>query len=66
MVMVVVDWVLISSIELRLLLFDIRVGGSEVHLLVNSYIHLFDQQTISRHTVSLMEVDDISNHQVLN
>jgi hypothetical protein len=34
--------------------------------LINGYIHLFDQQTISWDSVSLIEVNDISNHQVLD
>ena len=37
-----------------------------VHGLVNCNIHLFNQNAVGWNSISLLDVNDVANHQVLN
>ena len=65
-IMMIVSVFWIFWVKLWLLFFDIYISSLEIHLLINSHIHLFHQHTVSWNSVSWQKFNYVSNNQFLN
>ena len=56
-------WVVAWAIVDRVLLWGIGLPG-EVHALVHSDVHFLQEDAISGHSVTLLDVDNITDHEI--